>query len=160
MMHACTSVRCLILSLFPTHVKVYFTHTPLHLFTYCSFPNTGHSNIVSPLLLNCWNSLNLLPMSVFNIFVDILFVMPRFVPLLFHFQFLISDVPSTATGMCLLHYKLCISTSNILAIHYVAFPFFSLRSLLILLMCALHLPSLCHGLHLIGLKILQPFLLF
>jgi hypothetical protein len=54
-----------------------------------------------------------------------LFVMPDIVLLLFHFQFLLSNPPSTATGISIFTDKLSIYTSNmgLLAMHYFSFPF-------------------------------------
>jgi hypothetical protein len=59
-------------------------------------------------------------------------VMPGLVLLLLHFQFLLSDLPSTATERAFVTNKLSVCTSNILSMHYYAFSFFSLRSLLTL----------------------------
>ena len=68
---------------------------------------------------------------------SILFVMTSLVLLLFHFQFPLSDLPSTATERVFVTNKLSICTSNTLSRHYFAFPFFSLRTLPNLFLCCM-----------------------
>jgi len=71
---------------------------------YYSFASIGHADIMwSIVSSNCWQSLHLLSVSVFNIFVVILFVAPGIVLPLFHFQFLLLGFPSIARGTCFLH---------------------------------------------------------
>jgi hypothetical protein len=70
-------------------LKCSCAHTLSCLFSYCSFASIGHADIMcSVVSSNCWQSLHLLYVSVFNIFLhNILFVtLGRLLPL-FHFQF-------------------------------------------------------------------------
>jgi hypothetical protein len=51
-------------------LKCSCAHTLSCLFMYCSFASIGHPDIVcSVVSSNCWQSLHLLSVSVFNIFV-------------------------------------------------------------------------------------------
>jgi len=86
-------------------LKCSWAHTPSCLFTCCSFADMAHADMVcSTVTSNCLQSLHLLSVSVCNFFLshDVWFLMPDLVLLLFHFQFLLSDLPSTAKGTCLL----------------------------------------------------------
>jgi len=51
-------------------LKCSCTHTLSCVFIYCSFASIGHADIMwSNVSSNCWQSLHLLSVSVFNIFV-------------------------------------------------------------------------------------------
>ena len=68
---------------------------------YCSFASIGHADVFT-VSSYCLQSLHLPSVSVCNILVARSLVMPDLVVLLFHFQSLLSDLPSTAIGTRLL----------------------------------------------------------
>jgi hypothetical protein len=88
---------------------------------------------------------------------DIWLVMPDLVLLLFYFQFVLSDLPSTIIGTCLLHQYYAYPYFQYNGHALFCFPIF-LRTPLILLLCVECLPFLCHCSHLIGFISLQPLL--
>jgi len=68
--HVHTIVFCPILPLFPCICWSVFVHTLSCLFMYCSFASIGHADIMwSIVSSNCWQSLRLLSVSLFSIFV-------------------------------------------------------------------------------------------
>ena len=134
--HAHTSDHCMILPLFPCICwsAVQCTHYHVSLCT-----------VLLPILgMLIWYGLlshqiiDICHLFLFVIFLshNILFAVPDPVLPLFHFQFLLSGLPLTATLTHLLcpTNKLSIYTSNILATQYFAFPSL-LRTVLILLLC-------------------------
>jgi len=67
------SYQCFLSSCTPVSLhmlKCSCAHTLSCLFMYCSFASIGHADIIwSIVSSNCWHSLHLLSLSVFNIFV-------------------------------------------------------------------------------------------
>jgi hypothetical protein len=67
------SYKCFLANCTPVSshmLKCSCAHTLSCLFMYCSFASIGHANIIWFIVSsNCWRSLHLLSVSVFNIFV-------------------------------------------------------------------------------------------
>ena len=106
LVHAHTSVHCLILPLFPSICWSAVEHILLSCpFMYCSLAITGYVGIMRSIVPSfCWHSLHLLsPFSIFSLH-GIWFVARDPQLLLFHFEFLLSDVPMTAIGTCLVRW--------------------------------------------------------
>ena len=71
------SYQCFLYSCTPVSLhmlKCSWAHTLSCLFVYCSFASIGHADMWSIVSSNCWQSLHLLSVSVFNIFVAYYFI--------------------------------------------------------------------------------------
>ena len=102
------SYQCFLSSCTPVSLhmlKCRWANTLSCLFVYCSFASIGHADIMWSIpLSNCWQILHLLLLSMLNILLrSISFVTLGLVRPLFHFQFLLLDLPSIVRGTCLLH---------------------------------------------------------
>jgi hypothetical protein len=143
-----TSVNCLILPLFPCICYSVVEHTLYHV-SLCIVLLLILSMLIWCVLLSnvyrvciCYLLLLVILMSH-----DIWFVMSGLVLLLLDFQFLHSDLPSTATWSVFFTIKLSTHTYNILTMHYLLSHFFKESSNLAY-MC--WVPSfLCHCSHLV-----------
>jgi hypothetical protein len=68
--HVRISVFCPVVPVSLHMLKCSCAHTLLCLFMFCSFASMGHADIIwSIVSSNCWHSLHLLSVSMFNIFV-------------------------------------------------------------------------------------------
>ena len=67
------------------------------MFLYSYFANIGHADMWFVFLLYCWHSLHVLFLFSVLLLHNIWFVVPDLMPLLFHFQFLLADLPLIAT---------------------------------------------------------------
>jgi len=91
---------------------------------FCSFVDNRHSDMMC-YSVSCLQILHLLSVAVCNIFVTRNLVRNAdIVLLLLLFQFLLSDLPSAATGSVFFTSKLSTHISNILTMLYFTFPFF------------------------------------
>ena len=141
-------------------LKCSWVYPPSCLFMYCSFACIGHADVMcSTVSSNCLWGLHLLFVAVCNIFVSLYLVCNAW-----SYAAAVSLLVSPFRSALVSHrnvFASLISCLSILthAMHYWALPLFSLRTVLILLLCVECLTFLCHCFHLIGLilQLLMPF---